>query len=346
MSMGEIGRLSWFFVCENIFFSLLLLFQSLYYSNAIYEVIKTSQIAGPLIEALFVFLPYLWRPLFPKTSLRDSHKSRAANTKPDNIDFYTKNTYVIKAFYNFAKHYIGFFLNYARFLGRINAWDQRMVHAVVILSTYMSTGAIFIHTLVFKKILSNKQGAMLYQAGYPFTFYLYAMMASTTIYKNGDLALIVLVGLVLNFVSLRAFHTYQALLLVAFFVWRSVCTEDPNVLLTASYLDPHLNQFNAFVEDPFGYIAQSIVFFRVSWAMTSTLQVTLAIILVLVAHKIPLVSRACDPFYPIAVASMRSKKGKHHEDDDSALHHPSVDPNHPQSLRSMFWGTPKSLKSQ
>ena len=28
MSMGDVGRMSWFFVCENIFFSLLLFFQN------------------------------------------------------------------------------------------------------------------------------------------------------------------------------------------------------------------------------------------------------------------------------------------------------------------------------
>jgi hypothetical protein len=32
----------------------------------------------------------------------------------------------------------------------------------------MATFAVFIHTLVFKNILTNKQGAMLYQAGYPY----------------------------------------------------------------------------------------------------------------------------------------------------------------------------------
>ena len=51
--------------------------------------------------------------------MRDSHKHREKNTDPANLDFYAKNTYVIKAFYNFAKHYIGFFLNYVRFMDRV-----------------------------------------------------------------------------------------------------------------------------------------------------------------------------------------------------------------------------------
>ena len=40
-----------------------------------------------VIEAAFVFLPYYWRPLFPKTALRDSHKHREKNTDPANLDF-------------------------------------------------------------------------------------------------------------------------------------------------------------------------------------------------------------------------------------------------------------------
>ena len=41
------------------------------------------------------------------------------------------------------------------------------MYGIEILSSYMATFAVFIHTLVFKNILTNKQGAMLYQAGYP-----------------------------------------------------------------------------------------------------------------------------------------------------------------------------------
>lgn len=131
MSMGDVGRLSWFFVCENIFFAMLLAFQNIYYhpsfpvqgadadSSGLDALLRRSAL---VIEAAFVFLPYFWRPLFPKTALRDSHKSRQKNTNPANLDFYAKNTYVIKAFYNFAKHYIGFFLNYVRFMNRITMY--------------------------------------------------------------------------------------------------------------------------------------------------------------------------------------------------------------------------------
>ena len=72
----------------------------------------------------------------------------------------------------------------------------------------MATFAVFIHTLVFKSIVTNKQGAMLYQAGYPFTFYFYWSVSSTLIWNNLDLTLVTSVGLLLNFLSMRAFHTY------------------------------------------------------------------------------------------------------------------------------------------
>ena len=106
MSMGDVGRLSWFvlltshaslsphlrrlvhmtsarpllpyryFVCENIFFSSLLCFQSIYLHPSVHQTSITG-FARIIIEGLFVFLPYYWRPLFPKTALRDSHKNRA-----------------------------------------------------------------------------------------------------------------------------------------------------------------------------------------------------------------------------------------------------------------------------
>ena len=80
MSMGDVGRLSWFFVCENIFFSTLLFFQNVYYhpSWTIHNPDATQATAFAAaaawvrfsVEIAFVFLPYFWRPFFPKTALR------------------------------------------------------------------------------------------------------------------------------------------------------------------------------------------------------------------------------------------------------------------------------------
>lgn len=85
--------------------------------------------------------------------------------------------------------------------------EHTTVYGIEILSSYMATFAVFIHTLVFKSIVTNKQGAMLYQAGYPFTFYFYWSVSSTLIWNNLDLTLVATMGLLLNFLSMRAFHT-------------------------------------------------------------------------------------------------------------------------------------------
>jgi hypothetical protein len=146
MSMGDVGRLSWFFICENVFFALLLAFQNIYFhpnfpiggfplllpggsaggsavaGSGFATAVAASSIF--LVEAAFVFLPYFWRPLFPKTGFGLSQKYRAKNTNPANLDFYSKNTVVIKAFYSFAKHFIGFFLNYVRFLDRVGVYSH------------------------------------------------------------------------------------------------------------------------------------------------------------------------------------------------------------------------------
>ena len=62
---------------------------------------------------------------------------------------------------------------YVRFFQRVamGGSDHAVIYGMEILSTYMSTGAVFIHTIVFKKIITNKQGAMLYQVscGIPVT---------------------------------------------------------------------------------------------------------------------------------------------------------------------------------
>jgi hypothetical protein len=67
-----------------------------------------------IVETAFVFLPYfVFRPLFPKTSFRDS-LGKDRNKTDKNRVFFVIVTWITKIFYVWAKHYIGFFLNYAR----------------------------------------------------------------------------------------------------------------------------------------------------------------------------------------------------------------------------------------
>merc|ERR1719356_2001504 len=79
MSMGDVGRLSWVFVSENIFYSLILWFQYCYFHPTLFGLDGQGKTTGTVwkvsltvIEVACVFLPYWWRPLFPKTALRES----------------------------------------------------------------------------------------------------------------------------------------------------------------------------------------------------------------------------------------------------------------------------------
>lgn len=109
---GDKSTLSYNFVLENVYFSGLLAFQWLYMHDD-YRNLFTGYVQI-VPEACFVFLPYfVFRPFFPKTHFRDSLKLTKNKTEK-NTNFFIIVTYVTKAFYVWAKHFIGYFLNYAR----------------------------------------------------------------------------------------------------------------------------------------------------------------------------------------------------------------------------------------
>ena len=110
---GDKSTLSHTFVKENIFFSGLLFFQCVYMHDNLRPLIQDYI---PLVlESSFVFLPYfVFRPFFEKTSFRDSLNVKDKNKTDGNRMFFIVVTYITKAFYIWAKHFIGFFLNYAR----------------------------------------------------------------------------------------------------------------------------------------------------------------------------------------------------------------------------------------
>ena len=109
---GDKSTLSYNFVVENVYFSGLLLFQCLYMHDSNKKLI-TDYIPF-VVETCFVFLPYfVFRPLFPKTHFRDSLNLQKNKTEKNRF-FFIVVTYITKIFYVWAKHYIGYFLNYAR----------------------------------------------------------------------------------------------------------------------------------------------------------------------------------------------------------------------------------------
>lgn len=160
------SALSYDFVKENIFFAVLLMFQFLYYSDNFYGLIRKS-VTG---EYLFVFFPYLFRSLVPKSSFRDSLND-PRNKSAQNKTFYIVVTWVTKIFYVWAKHYIGFFMNYMRFMGRINAEQQYHMYFLLIFSACATTISMFLHTLKFKGYIGPKTSYLLYMASYLATFY-------------------------------------------------------------------------------------------------------------------------------------------------------------------------------
>lgn len=111
---GDKSTLSYNFVVENIYFSGILLFQWLYMHEKFVGFF--NEYALFLIEATFVFLPYfVIRPFFPKTHFRDGLKIDK-NKSAENTRFFIIATWVTKIFYVWAKHFIGFFLNYSRWV--------------------------------------------------------------------------------------------------------------------------------------------------------------------------------------------------------------------------------------
>ena len=160
------SALSYDFVKENIFFAIILMFQWLYYSDNFYGAIKKS-VTG---EYLFVFFPYMFRSLVPKSSFRDALND-PRNKSVQNKTFYIIVTWITKIFYVWAKHYIGFFMNYMRYMNRINAEQQYHMYFLLIFSACATTISMFLHTLKFKGYIGPKTSYLIYMSSYLATFY-------------------------------------------------------------------------------------------------------------------------------------------------------------------------------
>jgi hypothetical protein len=195
--------LSYEFISENLFFALILLFQWLYYSNKFYPIIKGLS----LIENVFVFLPYVLRLLFPKTSFGDSIVNSREKTDSNKV-FLSNMVRLSKLYYIFAKHYIGFFLNYIRFLDLMPSEYYLYIYAMLIFSAFATTISMFLHTLKFKKYIGAKTSIILYVISYLFT--LYPMVC--IFYCLSDqivLIAIAFVGIVVNILARDHQNKYQ-----------------------------------------------------------------------------------------------------------------------------------------
>jgi len=205
------STLSYPFVVENSFFSLIALFQWVYYRHDVYYVMHTTPLT--IVENIFTFLPYAFRPLWPKTHFRDSLKLSEKNKSRKNRDFYVVVTWITKVFYVWAKHYIGYFLNYARFLDRVTEGQRYHIFLLMTFGAFATTISMFLHTLKFKKHIGPRTSYVVYMASYLATFYSFIMVADI-FFVNVDLTLITLLGLVLNFTNFKIQMAYQVFVMV------------------------------------------------------------------------------------------------------------------------------------
>lgn len=209
--------MSYRFIYENIFYETILAFQWLYMDQGIYSFLLSHRLFGGLIEALFVFLPYtcIREPFFPKTHFRDSMNNKE-NKTDKNQRFYAVFTKLTAVFYLFAKHYIGYMLNYMRFMDLIPADMIYSIHFMLIAAQAATTIAMFLHTLKFKGYISGRLSFILYVISYSLTVVSWVGMRHV-IFLSPQLILIALVGLLLNRYHNPTFHVYQILLTVWFF---------------------------------------------------------------------------------------------------------------------------------
>ncbi|KAH8072338.1 hypothetical protein JL721_3604 [Aureococcus anophagefferens] len=163
------------------------------------------------------------RPRNSQTSFRDSLRGgdgRKGNVSARNATFFRVQTWVTKVFYVFAKHFIGYFLNYARFLDRLDAAEIRHVHLMLVFSCFATTISMFLHTLKFKGYMGPRTAFLVYQASYLATFYSWYKLAPT-VAKSPDLVAATLAGVAVNFMGRNAIRAYQAAVAVALFARRA-----------------------------------------------------------------------------------------------------------------------------
>ena len=133
------------------------LFGAIYYDTIFYNKIHYSNsIVLDIIEILFVFFPFVTlRKLFPTTHFRDALFNNRQNKSVsiNNKTFYYYGIYIIKIFYMIAKHYMGNFIMYIRYLNVINSDLMFYMEMMSLCNIGTISISVFLHTLRFKQIL-------------------------------------------------------------------------------------------------------------------------------------------------------------------------------------------------
>lgn len=182
------------FMVENVYFSGLLLFQALY---GFTPFIKSLPF---WVEHIGVFLPYvIFRPLFPKTSLGDSrHTENQYSSK--NMRFLKAMALISKIFYVWAKHFVGYYMNYMIYLGLVQEKNMYHFHWLLLVSGWATTIAVFLHTLKFKGYIGPRFALLAYTGTFPAIVSLLATLQIQFGWQYFWVSLVVLLGVPINFI--------------------------------------------------------------------------------------------------------------------------------------------------
>jgi len=161
------GILSREFVTENIFFQILPIWGTFYFDDDLYRVLFRRNELTPIflvmkfLEIVMIFLPFtLIRPFFPLTRLSDSYTEK--DKSKNNVQFYRIVIIMIKIFYIWSKHFMGFYLWYLRYLNVIGKDDLYWVRHMILSNVGTVSIAMFLHTLRFKYIIGPRIAQVTY----------------------------------------------------------------------------------------------------------------------------------------------------------------------------------------
>lgn len=192
------------FIHENIFFTVMSVFGSVYYNETARANLRTN-LPGRILELTYVFWPYIAiRPWYPIT--RFSNAGQTYNGRSvKNMGFYELATSMVKFFYLWAKYFLCFFVNFMIYLNLMEDKHWHFMHAMLLLNTGTVSLSIFLHTLRFKKVLPAKFTMSLYLGQIYLTFTA-VPTALEMFLAHPKLCLLCFVGLLFNMTRSRRLH--------------------------------------------------------------------------------------------------------------------------------------------
>jgi hypothetical protein len=192
------------FIHENIFFTVMTVFGSVYYNETARANLR-SNLPGRIIELTYVFWPYIViRPWYPLTSFANAGSTYKGRSE-QNQRFYEFATSMVKFFYLWAKYFLCFFMNFMIFLDLIDDRHWHFMHAMLLLNTGTVSLSVFLHTLRFKKVLPAKFTMSLY-LGQIYLSFTAVPIALEMFMTHPKLCGLCLVGLLLNMTRSRRLH--------------------------------------------------------------------------------------------------------------------------------------------